>query len=147
MPRPAVLAAQQDTDDDVRAASADALLPTTDCIVANCPGELRGILTILWDALLDLDDLTASTSSVLKLLASLLQHITSLEGDKGIENTHNEGTPLAELVPRLWPFFRHTLASVRRSALQTFQKIFLSGHSAGVTAWIPDVLSDALTHL
>lgn len=131
----------------MRAASAEALLPTTDCIVANAPGELRGLLTILWDALLELDDLTASTSSVLKLLASILTHVTTIEGDAGIENTHIQGTPLAELVPRLWPFFRHTLASVRRSALETFEKIFLSGHTAGVTQWIGEVLPQVLTHL
>ena len=34
--------------------------------------QVPELLSILWDTLLDLDDLTASTSSVMALLAALL---------------------------------------------------------------------------
>jgi hypothetical protein len=40
-------------------------------IVDKTP-QLPKLLTVLWDTLLDLDDLTASTSSVMSLLSRLL---------------------------------------------------------------------------
>ncbi len=67
----------QDRDDDVRCVAAETLLPVTrfispallfyvqDKIEIN---RLVEILTVLWNTLLELDDLSASTASVMDLL-------------------------------------------------------------------------------
>lgn len=69
------------------------------------------MLNILWDILLELDDLTASTNSVMCLLSSLISITTS-----NIDIPVISG--LTELVPRLWPFFKHNISSVRLSSLK-----------------------------
>lgn len=39
-----------------------------------CDSQVPFIVNTLWDALLDLDDLTASTNSIMTLLSSLLTY-------------------------------------------------------------------------
>lgn len=71
----------------------------------------------LWDTLVELDDLTASTNSIMSLLSGILACPTvnmDLLGAAG---------SLTELVPRLWPFLRHTIKSVRCAALMTFKTL------------------------
>lgn len=51
-----------DPDDDVRAVAAEALIPTAPFIVRLHPQTLNSIVMLLWDILLDLDDLSPSTS-------------------------------------------------------------------------------------
>jgi TATA-binding protein-associated factor len=68
---PAALAGLGDRDDDVIAAAADALLPAAGAIAREAGGVVPGLLGALWDALLDLDDLSPSTGSVMALLAKL----------------------------------------------------------------------------
>lgn len=56
--------------------------------------------------------------------------------------------PLPELVPRLWPFLRHSIASVRHSALQTFHTLLtLPEDQQSVQPWLPFILQDALRHI
>lgn len=55
----------EDPDDDVRAVAADALIPTASSIVSLKSQILRSIVMLLWDILLDLDDLSPSTSRYL----------------------------------------------------------------------------------
>lgn len=59
---PACKAGLEDTDDDVRAVAADALIPTAAAIVSLKSQILHSIVMLLWDILLDLDDLSPSTS-------------------------------------------------------------------------------------
>lgn len=59
---PACKAGLEDPDDDVRAVAADALLPTAASLVALDDQILNSIVMLLWDILLDLDDLSPSTS-------------------------------------------------------------------------------------
>lgn len=59
---PACRAGLEDPDDDVRAVAADALIPTAAAIVALDGQTLHSIVMLLWDILLDLDDLSPSTS-------------------------------------------------------------------------------------
>jgi TATA-binding protein-associated factor len=59
---PACKAGLEDPDDDVRAVAADALLPTAASLVALDDQVLNSIVMLLWDILLDLDDLSPSTS-------------------------------------------------------------------------------------
>lgn len=68
---PAALAGLGDRDDDVIAAAADALLPAAGAIAREAGGVVPRLLGVLWDALLDLDDLSPSTGSVMALLAEL----------------------------------------------------------------------------
>lgn len=53
---------------------------------------------------------------------------------------------LAQLSPRLWPFIRHTIASVRLATLKTLAKLLAIGFET-VHLWLPAVLSDALSHV
>ena len=72
--------------------------------------QVSTILNTLWDTLLDLDDLTASTNSIMTLLASLLSYPV-------VFTYHSQAT--TRLVPRLWPFLRHNITSVRKAVLET----------------------------
>lgn len=131
---PVITTGLADPFDDVRSAAADALLPISTHVVARKDGTVDRLLTILWDSLTDLDDLTASTSSVLRLLAELISASDAAEQQGAVHSEH---------VPRLWPFFRHTLASVRMAVLQTLQ-LLLSAESS--RTWLGGAL-DALARL
>lgn len=58
-------------DDDVRAAAAEALVPVADALLAAGQGVVGEVRDILWDILLDLQELSTSTASVMHLLAKL----------------------------------------------------------------------------
>lgn len=102
-------------------------------------------MEILWDALLELDDLSSSTNSIMELMGTLLSssmHLHSpahsphpplsspasnhaelpMTGQSGPSNLQN-------LVPRLWPFLSHTISSVRKSTLEAL--LTLLGLSEG----------------
>uniref|UniRef100_A0A671LNL0 TATA-binding protein-associated factor 172-like n=1 Tax=Sinocyclocheilus anshuiensis TaxID=1608454 RepID=A0A671LNL0_9TELE len=108
---PAITEGLRDLDDDVRAVAAAALIPVVDGLVQLQPAKVPFIVDTLWNALLELDDLTASTNSIMTLLSSLLTYPQVRQC-----STHQS---LTVLVPRVWPFLRHTIASVRRAALET----------------------------
>lgn len=59
---PACRAGLEDPDDDVRAVAAEALIPIASAIVSLDGEALHSIVMLLWDILLDLDDLSPSTS-------------------------------------------------------------------------------------
>uniref|UniRef100_A0A7M4F9D6 B-TFIID TATA-box binding protein associated factor 1 n=1 Tax=Crocodylus porosus TaxID=8502 RepID=A0A7M4F9D6_CROPO len=108
---PAIIDGLQDLDDDVRAVAAASLVPVVESLVHLQSQKVPFILNTLWDALLELDDLTASTNSIMTLLSSLL---TYPEVRKcSIQQS------LTVLVPRVWPFLHHTISSVRKAALET----------------------------
>ena len=69
---PACKAGLEDPDDDVRAVAADALIPTAGAIVSLKGRTLHSIIMLLWDILLDLDDLSPSTSRYFCKLGSLV---------------------------------------------------------------------------
>lgn len=75
----------------------------------------------LWDTLVELDDLTASTNSIMMLLAGIL----SCPSVSQQETASGNNTSLTELVPRLWPFFRHNIKSVRLAALGTIKTLLV----------------------
>uniref|UniRef100_A0A3Q1FYB1 BTAF1 RNA polymerase II, B-TFIID transcription factor-associated n=1 Tax=Acanthochromis polyacanthus TaxID=80966 RepID=A0A3Q1FYB1_9TELE len=108
---PAITEGLQDLDDDVRAVAAASLIPVVEGLVQLQPNKVPFIVDTLWDALLGLDDLTASTNSIMTLLSLLLTY-----PQVGQCRTQQS---LTVLVPRVWPFLRHTISSVRRAALET----------------------------
>jgi len=128
---------------------------------------------LLWDILLDLDDLSPSTSSVMNLLAEIYSQPemvpkmlgTAISGERGEfdlniltqtaeqeERLASSENPygLAALTPRLWPFMRHSITSVRRSAIRTLEKLLEVGNSRSLSGTVPSkfrptsILGDAL---
>ncbi|XP_067121938.1 TATA-binding protein-associated factor 172 [Centruroides vittatus] len=126
----------KDPVDDVSAVAAAALVPVTNIIVKTLNDKVPYVISSLWDALLDLDDLTASTSSILLLLSSLLSYPCS----STVSVTH----PLAQLVPRLWPFLNHSSSGVRKSVLQALVTLTADVNLQTCQEWLPVVLPDAL---
>ncbi|CAI9108802.1 OLC1v1008493C4 [Oldenlandia corymbosa var. corymbosa] len=169
---PACKAGLEDPDDDVRAVAADALLPTASAIVSLKGQILHSIVMLLWDILLDLDDLSPSTSSVMNLLAELysqeqmfpksLGSIISSEkqgfdlneishlGTMGEEvNSIENLDMLSTLAPRLWPFMRHSITSVRYSAIRTLERLLEAGLKKSISVssssfWPSSILGDTL---
>ncbi|XP_030628139.1 TATA-binding protein-associated factor 172 [Chanos chanos] len=135
---PAITEGLQDLDDDVRAVAAAALIPVVEGLVQLQPEKVPFIVNTLWDALLELDDLTASTNSIMTLLSSLLTY-------PQVRQCSMQQS-LTVLVPRVWPFLRHTIASVRRAALETLFTL-LSKADQGCAVWLIPILQDMLRHI
>ena len=127
---------------------------------------LPAVLGILWDILLDLDDLSASTSSVMSLLGMTTTLMLSTNVANNVHNfffiaefyafssipapnialQSRQGSVLASLVPRLWAFMRHNIFSVRLAALNTLRRLLEPGET-DTRSWLPHVLRDALKHV
>ncbi|XP_053548913.1 TATA-binding protein-associated factor 172 [Bombina bombina] len=135
---PAIIEGLQDLDDDVRAVAASSLVPVVDSLVKLQFKQVPFILNTLWDALLELDDLTASTNSIMTLLSSLLMY-------PQVQHCNNQQS-LTTLVPRVWPFLRHTISSVRKAALETLCTL-LSTQDQNCSGWLTPILQDMLRHI
>ena len=121
----------KDSEDDVSAVAAAALVPVKDVLIEIMPEKVPKVIAYLWEALQDLDDLSSSTGDLLMLLSSLL----TFDSETNCEQN------FVELVPRLWPFLSHSLSSVRKSVLDSLL-ILCSKSSA---KWLTvGLLSDAL---
>lgn len=122
----AVMKGLGDRDDDVRSVSAATLIPMAKEFVTQRPGELTGLINIVWEGLADLsDDLSASTGKIMDLLAILCSFPEVLTAMKA-SASEDEERSFTVLVPRLYPFLRHTITSVRLAvlkALMTFAKL------------------------
>ncbi|XP_050252137.1 TATA-binding protein-associated factor BTAF1 isoform X2 [Quercus robur] len=169
---PACKTGLEDPDDDVRAVAADALIPTAAAIVALEDHVLHPIVMLLWDILLDLDDLSPSTSSVMNLLAEIYSQeemipkmfgaLTLKENEEfdlnevgcgddagGIISRENPYM-LSTLAPRLWPFMRHSITSVRYSAIRTLERLLEAGSKRNIlepyntSFWPSFILGDTL---
>ncbi|KAG1666532.1 hypothetical protein FOA52_014429 [Chlamydomonas sp. UWO 241] len=68
---PALLAGLSDEDDDVRAASADALVPLAPTLFSLGRGAVGQVRALLWALLGQLEELSPATMSVMALLAAL----------------------------------------------------------------------------
>ncbi|KNA20109.1 hypothetical protein SOVF_055380 [Spinacia oleracea] len=170
---PACKCGLEDPDDDVRAVAADALIPAASSIVANMNQLLHPIVMLLWDILLDLDDLSPSTSSVMNLLAEIYTHAgltgnmldtLTLQGPQELDLNEdlsyidelelpasNENPyMLSALAPRLWPFMRHSISSVRYSAIRTLERLLEARYKRHITEpsagsfWPSSILGDTL---
>nr|XP_054762418.1 TATA-binding protein-associated factor 172-like [Lytechinus pictus] len=138
---PSIIQGLQDVDDDVRAVSAAALLPVTQVLIKTSPQQVMQILHTLWETLVELDDLTASTNSIMNLLASLLSNPSVC-----IQSSLSQ--PLGVMVQRLWPFMRHNIGSVRRAVLDTLHTLLCTENpQMPVAAWIAPILTDMLRHV
>ncbi|CAI2172682.1 1119_t:CDS:10 [Funneliformis geosporum] len=131
----AVILGLKDSDDDVRAVAASILIPIADSFVSLSYNKIPEIVSVLWDCLKDLkDDLTASTASVMDFLAKLFSFPSVLEYMRHAAAS-DPSHSLTTLIPRLYPFFRHTITSVRSAVLNTLLT-FLGMNSA--EEWVDD---------
>lgn len=131
----AVMKGLADFDDDVRAVSAATLVPIAEEFVTSRAGTLGLLMNIVWDCLSNLqDDLSASTGSVMDLLAKLCTFSQVLDAMKANAADDPEAS-FGNLVPRLYPFLRHTITSVRSAVLRALMT-FLKLEGEGSTDWV-----------
>ncbi|KAJ6079695.1 hypothetical protein N7467_009448 [Penicillium canescens] len=131
----AVMKGLADFDDDVRAVSAATLVPIAEEFVTSRTGTLGPLMNIVWDCLSNLqDDLSASTGSVMDLLAKLCTFSQVLDAMKANAADDPEAS-FGKLVPRLYPFLRHTITSVRSAVLRALMT-FLKLEGEGTTDWV-----------
>uniref|UniRef100_A0A1J3DBB1 TATA-binding protein-associated factor BTAF1 n=1 Tax=Noccaea caerulescens TaxID=107243 RepID=A0A1J3DBB1_NOCCA len=170
---PACKAGLEDSDDDVRAVAADALIPAAAAIVSLRGQTLLSIVMLLWDVLLELDDLSPSTSSVMNLLAEIysqddmtlvmheelsvgeeqnidLNEMVHVESNGERRDVKESPYALSGLAPRLWPFTRHDITSVRFSAIRTLERLLEAGCRKNISEqskssfWPSSILGDTL---
>ncbi|ERT01495.1 hypothetical protein HMPREF1624_02745 [Sporothrix schenckii ATCC 58251] len=114
----AVMKGLADHDDDVRSVSAATLIPMAKEFVSLRPGSLDSLINIVWESLSSLgDDLSASTGKIMDLLAILCGFPQVLDAMKA-SAAQDEERSFTLLVPRLYPFLRHTITSVRLAVLK-----------------------------
>lgn len=131
----AVMKGLGDADDDVRSVSAATLIPIAQDFVTLRPQKLEELIEIVWACLMDLgDDLSASTGQIMDLLAKLCSFSEVLRAMKKNAEEDSEQS-FAKLVPRLYPFLRHTIGSVRSAVLRALLK-FVNIEGEGTRGWI-----------
>ncbi|KAI2471483.1 hypothetical protein F4781DRAFT_112899 [Annulohypoxylon bovei var. microspora] len=114
----AVMKGLSDNDDDVRSVSAATLIPIAQEFVTLKSAALNELINIVWESLSSLgDDLSASTGKIMDLLATLCSFPEVLEAMKNSAEQDEERS-FTLLVPRLYPFLRHTITSVRLAVLK-----------------------------
>ena len=131
----AVMMGLADFDDDVRAVSAATLTPIAKEFVALRPASLDELMNIVWECLADLrDDLSASTGSIMDLLARLCSFpevLIAMQSNAAKDPEHS----FTQLVPRLYPFLRHTITNVRSAVLRALQT-FLNIGDGSTKGWV-----------
>jgi TATA-binding protein-associated factor len=137
---PAVISSIDDMSDDVRSVAAEALVPVVEHVIRLASTELKHIHDKLWDILLDLDDLSSATASIMKLLAMFY----TLSAKDATCSAIFFSPSLPQLVPRLWPFLRHNMATVRKSAIETIQKLIINSKDC---RWIYPLLRDLMCYV
>ncbi|KAL1974098.1 hypothetical protein VTN31DRAFT_5658 [Thermomyces dupontii] len=131
----AVMKGLADYDDDVRAVSAATLIPIAEELVSSRGDTISSLINIVWDCLSNLqDDLSASTGYVMDLLAKLCTFREVLDAMKA-NAADDPDASFANLVPRLYPFLRHTITSVRLAVLRALMT-FLQLEGEGTNAWV-----------
>lgn len=121
------------------------------------PERIEQLLSILWNSLLELDELSASTASVLKLIARVYESaedddtrykmLTVRAHDEDEDEMDDVPLDMATLAPRLWPFFRHHAVKVRRAAIETFLSIVCAERRAETLQWLRVVCGGTLDHV
>uniref|UniRef100_A0A182N4Z9 TATA-binding protein-associated factor 172 n=1 Tax=Anopheles dirus TaxID=7168 RepID=A0A182N4Z9_9DIPT len=111
-----VLTGLFDAVDDVGAVAASTLIPIATWLPKLLSrAQVSHIVKLLWDLLLDQDELASACNSFMGLLASILSLPAA--------SSWIQMEPMSVLVPRLWPFLSHCSSSVRRSTLQTLKTL------------------------
>jgi len=130
-----VLHGLKESDDDVQAVAAATLTPITEQFVKLKRETIKTIISTIWDSLTRLkDDLSASIGAVMDLLSKLCIHSEIMDLIK-LEAQENQEYSLKNLIPRLYPFLRHSITNVRKSVLKTLLA-FLSIEDISTKNWI-----------
>ncbi|KAJ2617064.1 TATA-binding protein-associated factor mot1 [Coemansia sp. RSA 1365] len=132
----AALAGLRDGDDDVRAVSADTLLPLVEPLAAGPAPRILVVFDGVWAALAERDDMAASAASVLLLAARLVAQpsVRAALADAGRRDPSQYALP--RLIPQLFPFLRHAITAVRRATLQTLQTFAAMGEGLRETTCV-----------
>ncbi|XP_050083942.1 TATA-binding protein-associated factor 172 [Anopheles aquasalis] len=121
-----VLTGLFDAVDDVGAVAAATLIPIASWLPKLLShSQVSHIVKLLWDLLLDQDELASACNSFMGLLASILSLPAA--------SSWIQMEPMSILVPRLWPFLSHCTSSVRRSTLQTLRT--LTTNTTTIASW------------
>ena len=120
-------------DDDVRAVAAATLVPVADQFVSLRPASVHNLIDTLWTSL-KVRTLSASTGSVMDLLAKLfsIPNVLAMITESA---THDEEKSFEILIPRLFPFLRHTIRTVGMAVLRAL-RTFLGIKQQKGTTWI-----------
>lgn len=113
-----VLYGLNQNDDDVKSVAASILTPITEQFVKFESNKIELVLTTIWSSLSQLDDdLSSSVGSVMDLLAKLCQYQEVLDILKRKATENPSEWSFKSLVPKLYPFLRHSISLVRRAVL------------------------------
>lgn len=130
-----VLDGLQNYVEEIQSESAALLIPTIDHILPH-KDWLVCILKIIWNILESItDDLKSSLNNILQLISTLSEYpqvqelMKQMSSNVGNSNDSNgdqnsEYYSFENLIPKLYPFLRHSISNVRRSVLQTFLSFF-----------------------
>lgn len=130
-----VLHGLKESDDDVQAVAALTLTPIASQFVTTKKNLIHTLLKVIWNCLTNLhDDLSASIGSVMDLLAKLCTHQEVIEIIQKDAHENNENS-FEKLVPKLFPFLRHSITKVRKAVLKTILE-FLSIDDPSTKTWI-----------
>lgn len=131
-----VLYGLNQTDDDVQSVAASILTPITNEFLNLQSDKIDLVLTTIWFSLTHLeDDLSSSVGSVMDLFAKLCQHQEVLNILKEKALKFPSEWSFKSLVPKLYPFLRHSISSVRRSVLNLLDA-FLSIKDDSTKNWL-----------
>lgn len=132
-----VLHGLKESDDDVQSVAALTLAPIAHEFVKAKKDAVHSLLTVIWDCLTNLrDDLSASIGSVMDLLSKLCTHKEVIDIMQADANARSSSS-FENLVPRLYPFLRHSITNVRKAVLRTILE-FLSISEKSTKGWISE---------
>ncbi len=125
----------KDNDDDVRQVASASLKPVSKLLTSVLNEEkLEALIRILIDVLSDIDDLGTSCTTIMLLLSDLLSSNDDVK-DKEENNKNNEiDLKLIfirllngqSVIPRILPFLQHMNINVKKTTLNTINKIILA---------------------
>ncbi|RKP03993.1 hypothetical protein CXG81DRAFT_8812, partial [Caulochytrium protostelioides] len=132
-------------DEEIRTTAVAAIAPIAETLVKLLGPEFvqTEILARLWSSLRDLDDLSSSTAAVMDLLAKLVA-VPSVAQRFIRRQEADARDSLDAQIALLFPFFRHTVTSVRSTVLTTLHRLVLSSPPDVVPSWVSATL---LSHL
>ncbi|CCH62650.1 hypothetical protein TBLA_0H03680 [Henningerozyma blattae CBS 6284] len=124
------------TDDDIKSVATSILIPITNEFINLNNEKIDVVLTTTWASLSQLDDdLSSSVGSVMDLLSNLCQHEKILDILKLKAVQFPSEWSFKSLVPKLYPFLRHSISSVRKSVLNLLLT-FLNLKDDSTKSWI-----------
>ncbi|SCU88020.1 LAFA_0E10220g1_1 [Lachancea sp. 'fantastica'] len=131
-----VLYGLKEHNDDVQSVAAAILAPIAVEFVKLETNTIDLVLSTIWNLLTHLeDDLSSSVGSVMDLLAKLCEQREVLDVLRSKALEFPQEWSFKSLVPKLYPFLRHSITNVRKAVLNLL-KAFLSIEDDFVKHWI-----------